>query len=281
MTLHIVFQEADVAVLQAALRLDETFTGEVLQIKDDFAVGPLNHIYETEGMLERKNWWAEVIQYSPYSLAINSVNDQETVHAIRQFAAAVEENEIWIWQAPNVHDQCGYFWLICQLADILAQVRVVNLSNLPFINEKGSIFYPTELYEIRPSEFLKARQLRKQITPGAFEMLKEEWKKLCDTEDRVRIIENDKDIMGKSVTYFDKKILSALTQDEQKFPKFLQHLVSKMNIKTGDAFLAWRIRELQQEGLVDIKGNWEAGWKELLLRLPGGQPIETQVAQTD
>lgn len=279
--MHIVFQEADVAVLNAALKLDETFTGDVILVRDDFAVGPLNNIDSTEGMEERKNWWAKLLQYSPYITSLETLNDQQTVSALQAFATAAPAHEIWIWLAPNVHDQCSYYWLICQLADILPKVKIINIGNLPFINEKGNIFYPTALHEIRPSEFLKARRLQKTLTPGALEMLKDEWKKLCDTEDLVRIIEHDKNVIGKPVTYFDKKIIAALTKEAQKLPKFLQQLLTKAQIKTGDVFLVWRIREMGMEGLIEISGNWEQGWKEIMVRQPDKEIVEPQTAQTD
>ena len=47
--IHIVFNEADITVLQQAIALDASLVGEIVQIKDDFAVGPIANIYETEG----------------------------------------------------------------------------------------------------------------------------------------------------------------------------------------------------------------------------------------
>ncbi len=39
--IHIVFNASDVDVLQKAIELDAGLAGEVMQIKDDFAVGPI------------------------------------------------------------------------------------------------------------------------------------------------------------------------------------------------------------------------------------------------
>ena len=52
--IHIVFNAPDVEVLQKAIELDETLQGEVIQIKDDYAVGPIKDIYTDEGMEARK-----------------------------------------------------------------------------------------------------------------------------------------------------------------------------------------------------------------------------------
>jgi hypothetical protein len=36
--IHIVFEQANVAVLKSAIELDETLQGEIVEIKDDYAV---------------------------------------------------------------------------------------------------------------------------------------------------------------------------------------------------------------------------------------------------
>jgi len=59
--IHIVFNQADVDVLKNAIALDSSLEGEVVQIKDDYAVGPINNIYVGEGIEARKQWWREVL----------------------------------------------------------------------------------------------------------------------------------------------------------------------------------------------------------------------------
>ena len=44
--LHIVFQQSDINTLQKAIELDETLQGEIIQIEDEFAVGPIADIYD-------------------------------------------------------------------------------------------------------------------------------------------------------------------------------------------------------------------------------------------
>ena len=55
--IHIVFQEADIDVLKKAIELDESLQGKVEIIRDDYAVGPLQNLYETEGYQQRRDWW--------------------------------------------------------------------------------------------------------------------------------------------------------------------------------------------------------------------------------
>jgi hypothetical protein len=45
--IHIVFETPNVVALKAAIELDENLAGEIIEIKDDYMVGPLANIYET------------------------------------------------------------------------------------------------------------------------------------------------------------------------------------------------------------------------------------------
>lgn len=264
---HIVFQEANIKVLEEAIKAYETLSGKVLQVKDDFAVGPLHQIYSEEGIAARKEWWKNLLQFSPYTNSIHEVDDQKLVEEIIQQTNADETHETWIWFAPNVHDRCGYYWLISQLENILPKVKIIYTGNLPFINEKGSIFYPAALYEIRPSEFIKAKILAGNLTQGAFEAIRDDWSKLCASDDLIRVLEDEKNIIGKPVDYFDKKIITGINDEPQKLYRLLNQLLGKMNIKTGDVFLVWRIREMCNQGELIATGNWEDGWKEITIQL--------------
>lgn len=262
--IHVVFQQADVDVLKKAFELDETLAGEIIEIKDDYAVGPLADIYETEGYQQRREWWMELLKDSPYTDQKDQVDDKL---AFTQLKRALDKGEtIWIWMGQNQHDVSGYYWLISQLKDYQGQLYVLYLNNLPFINEKGGIFYPTNLHEIQPKEFLKAKKLSRVITPSELEVDPDEWKKLCDENATVRILEGGKKIVSKEADFYDKEIIAAVTPEGQKLNRFLSSLLGKMKIKTGDVFLVWRIKELAAQEKLVIEGEWEKGWKEIVVK---------------
>ena len=64
--IHVVFQEADIAVLTKAIELDESLAGEIKIIRDDYAVGPIENLYETEGYQARREWIKGLLENSPY-----------------------------------------------------------------------------------------------------------------------------------------------------------------------------------------------------------------------
>ncbi len=264
--IHIVFETANVAALQQAIELDETLQGNIVEIKDDYAVGPLGDIYETEGYQTRRDWWKNLLEFSPYTEQINIVDDKLTVHQLLKQLDEEPEAEVWIWMAQNAHDVCGYYWLMSQLKEYQGRVQVLYLNNLPFINEKGQIFYPSYLHEIQPKEFLKAKKLARPITPSEFEVDPDEWKKLCVDNALVRFLEGGKKIIGKEADFFDKDLLAHITAESQKLNKVIANTLSKMKVKTGDVFLVWRVRELVAAGRLEMVGDWNKGWKEITVK---------------
>jgi hypothetical protein len=271
--LHIVFQQSDVDTLQKAIALDATLQAEIIEIKDEFAVGPIADIYETEGYQLRRDWWKKLLENSAYTEQLNIVDDKLTVHQLKE-KLKDETQEAWIWVAPNQHDVCGYYWLINQLKESEGKVYILSLNNLPFISEKGNIFYPVDLHEIPPKEFIKAKKLARPVTISEFELDGDEWKKLCSENGMVRTLEGGKKISSKEASYYDDKILTALTKEPQKLNKVFQTLFGKMKVHTGDVFLVWRMKELINDGKVELLGDWNNGWKDISLKLPGVDAIE-------
>jgi hypothetical protein len=275
--IHIVFNTADIAALEAAIELDETLAGKVVEIKDDYAVGPLQDIYETEGYQARRDWWQNVLAKSPYTDQLDIVDDKLTVHNLLN-ALNHDENEVfWIWMGQNAHDVSGYYWLMSQFKEYQGRIQVLYLNNLPFLNEKGQLFYPTYLSQIQPKEFLKAKKLARPITLSEFELDPDEWKKLCDENEGVRFLEGGKKLVSMHVGCYDKEILSLLTKNAQKLPSALNNIMGKLKVKLGDAFVVFRLKALEETGKIVFVGDWAKGWKDMVVQMPGGSSTVVDV----
>lgn len=272
--LHIVFQQSDIDTLQKAIESDETLQGVIIQIEDEFAVGPIADIFMEEGYNNRAEWWKKILAHSPYTDSINVVDERKKFAVIKEHLDSDFDEHVWIWVAPNQHDVCGYYWLISQLKEYEGRVYILSLNNLPFINEKGNIFYPVNLFEIPAKEFIKAKKLARPVTISEFELDADEWKKLCSENGIVRILEGAKKIISKNASFYDDNIVAAVTKEPQKLHKIFQILFGKMKLHTGDVFLAWRIKELINEGKIEMQGDWNNGWKDISLKLPGVAAID-------
>lgn len=265
--IHIVFEEASVEVLQKTIELDESLKGEIIEIKDDYAVGPIENIFEIEGYNQRRNWWKNIIEHSPYEKQLDILDDKLTIHQLIKQLTENEDEIVWIWVAQNTHDVCGYYWLMSQLKNFQGRIEVLVLNNLPFINEKGLIFYPEYLHEIQPKEFLKAKKLARTITTSEFEIDPDEWKKFCNENRLLRILEGGKKIASKEANNFDKQILEIITIEFQKLQKIIQQILSKSKLNISDIFIVFRLKEMFLENKIIVQGDWENGWKEIEIKL--------------
>ncbi len=268
--LHVVFNEVEVGLLQEVMQLDATLEGPLELIRDDYAVGPLEGLDTEQGQQFRKHWWKELLSDSPYGTDVaDQVNDLEAVAAIARNLDQEPEQECWIWMGQNQHDVSGYFWLISQLRAYQGRVMVLYMNNLPFLNEKGQLFYPSFLSEIRPAEFLKAKKLARPVTLSEFEIDPDEWKKLCQENGMVRWLEGGKKLVSKEISCYDQEIRRFVGGDWQKSNRLLHQLQSRMKNRTGDVFLISRIRSLLRAGVLEAKGSPDAPWKDLEFRQPG------------
>src|SRR5262249_11952776 len=146
-----------------------------------------------------------------------------------------------------------------QFRDYQGRVMVLYLNNLPFINEKGQIFYPSWLEEIQPKEFIKAKKLARPITLSEFEIDPDEWRKIVEENATVRMLEGGKKIAGKEDSFYDNEILKNITADWQKATRVLSNTLNRMKIKTGDVFLMWRMKALINQGKIEVTGDMNKG----------------------
>jgi Protein of unknown function/Domain of unknown function (DUF1835) len=255
--IHIVFNEADVNVLQQAMELDETLQGKVVQIHDDYAVGPLADIYVGDGMANRKNWWRSLLAGGDYDSEVDKPekDDYKTAAELVGTMRRDEEEQIWIWAAQNKHDVSGYYWLLHYMKEFQGRVFILYLNNLPFINEKGNIFYPTWLHTIPAKEFTKAKKLARPITLSEFEVDPDEWTRICNEDKGVRILEGGKKLVGHDYDFYDAELKKFVTQDWQKCSKIIHQFLNKAAHTTGDAYLLWRLKGMVADGVFDVQGE--------------------------
>ncbi len=255
--IHIVFQEADIAALEKSFELDETLKAEIIQVKDDYAVGPLIDIYTETGIGNRRQWWRDVLAGGDYDGHVDAgeVDDVKTVNELKERLDADPDEAIWIWAAPNKHDVCSYYWLMSQLKDYQGRIFILYLNNLPFLNEKGNLFYPENLFDIPAKEFVKAKKLAREITLSEFEVDPDEWAKICSENKGVRLLEGGKKLVQEDYDFYDADLKKFITADWQKASKIIHQYLNKAKHTTGDMYLLWRLKTMMAQEIFDVQGN--------------------------
>jgi hypothetical protein len=141
------------------------------------------------------------------------------------------------------------------MKEFQGRVFILYLNNLPFINEKGNIFYPNWLHEIPAKEFLKAKKLAREITLSEFEVDPDEWTRICNEDKGVRILEGGKKLSQNEYDFYDSELKKYITADWQKVSKIIHHFLSKAKHTTGDAYLLWRLKVMVAQDMFDVQGK--------------------------
>ncbi|HYE54135.1 MAG TPA: DUF3658 domain-containing protein [Chitinophagaceae bacterium] len=255
--IHIVFNEADVEVLQKAIELDASMQGEVIQIQDEYAVGPINGLYSGEGIAARRQWWREVLAGGDLQSKADTdeVDDYRTIASVVGNMRRNPDEVIWIWAAQNKHDVSGYYWMLHYMKEFQGRVFILYLNNLPFINEKGQLFYPEWLHKIPPKEFLKAKKLARPITASEFEVDPDEWSRLAAENKGVRILEGGKKLVQYDYDFYDADLKKFITNEWQKASRIIHNFLQKNKHTTGDMYLLWRLKLILAGGEYDVNGE--------------------------
>jgi len=270
--IHIIFQHADRLLLEEAMKMDDSMQGGIVEIKDEWGVGPLENLDTEEGCQARKEWWRMLLKESSHSeKLVETFDDTETVQQLMQKLDEDSGEEAWIWMGQNQHDVTGYYWLVSRLKNYAGRIYVLYLNNLPFINEKGQLFYPSNVHEILPREVIKAKKLARPVSLSEFETDPDEWQRLAEENAMVRVLEGGKKITGRSADFYDGEIVKNLTGEWQKATRVISNTLHRMKPKTGDVYLMWRMKQLIGAGKVEVLGDMDAGWKAFDVRRAGKQ----------
>jgi len=288
-TLHIVFGQSSATTLAAAFELDETLKGELLYFEDDLSIGPLFILDTKDGQSNRRQWWQQMAGIQPPAQAQpeetqaaepvvieEESGDPELVKQLKARLKTEEELQVWIWAGQNARDVSGYYWLVSQFYDFSGRIHIIYLNNLPFLNDKGAVFYPTHLHQILPKEFLKARKLARPVSLAEFELDGDEWHRLMNENAGIRLLEGGKKLKGEPVAYYDKDLLQACSKEFQKASKIVSQLTGKMKFPVPEQFLGWRLKELIKEEKLESRGELKTV-KDFEVKQPGSSE-ETAVA---
>jgi hypothetical protein len=279
--IHVVFNEPDVPVLQAAMAMEESMQGEIRLIRDDYAVGPLEVAGSPEGWVQRREWWKKIwtATGNDSEETLNMVDDKKELHQIKQMLDEIPEQKLWIWAAQNKHDVSGYYWLISKLSDYQGRVFILYLNNLPFFNEKGGIFYPQWLSQIPPREFLKARKLARAVTPSEFEVDTDEWQRIAAAGKPVRLLEGGKKLIQYEENYYDNALDQYIHGDFARASRIVQNFLNKEKETTGDLFLYWRLRYLIETKGYEVKGDMEKTPKDFEVKNPAKPSLKKKAEE--
>jgi hypothetical protein len=251
---HLLFESRAAEALNAAMDLEQSIEGEIVVLQDDLSLGPISDLETEEGRQVRTEWLAGVTGADAKAGSI-AAQDAAAVQQVIDRMTGEEFDQIWIWVAPNARDLTGYFSLMPRLKPFSGRVFIVSLNNLPFINEKGAVFYPTSLADIPAREFVKARKLTRAVSTAEFETDPDEWTALASGGRSLRIWEGHRKLRQEDESFYDERIKKSITAEWQKAGRIVHQFLAKTERMPADSFIHWRLNEMQRAGLLEKQGE--------------------------
>jgi hypothetical protein len=275
MIYHIVVGDEAARPLQEAVSRESSMAGEVITLRDILHVGPLQKGAGQTFSQLRSAFWQEIVPNEKDPVV---VDDTERILEVSAQMHREPDTQAWFWMAPWPADVTAYYWLIKYLTKYPGRFYIVNLANLPFLNEAGKVYYPKNVSEILPRELIKARKLARPVTSSEAELDGDEWIRLAGSSHGNRIYEGGKKLASKGDDYYDNLLLGYCGGGYQKASKIVGQSMGKASIPTGDLYLSWRLRQMAASGRLQLQGDATKSLKDWEVRLPGNDDMPGQSA---
>ncbi len=261
--IHILVGHEAAKNLEAAFALDENLQGEILVLRDTLGIGEILSTPEVSHDAIRTGAWQAMVPGFQ-----DIVTDEQNVKVIIQKALENEE-PVCFWLSPCVSDVCAYYWLLSYFKPYPEMLHTINIIGLPFLNDKGQLFYPSNFSQVPPKEFKKTKRLLKEVSVSEYELETDEWSKLQQENAWVRTYEGGKKVLSRDVTCYDAVISGVVSATMQKAHKIIMEAMKKIPQTISHFFLEFRLRQLLQQGAFAHNGNADAPLKELEVKLAG------------
>lgn len=258
-TVHIIFGDSPAGSLKAALPREE----KIIVFSDLFSIGPVHRLHTENGLKQRKKWLFQHINLDEQYIHEFIESNQQLLAEIKNIP---DHMPIYIWTANNAHEQTATRFVLHILQDKQNSIQLINVSEA-YQNQWSTS--PEEHYPLATgaitSEKLKviydANKNKQQLTKELYHKLVEEWEKLAETTEVLRIWEDD-EIKNVSENYFDAFIVDKARDlhREQIKPKFIKsarligEVLGHANQCISDEFFEYRVRQLILQGILEIEG---------------------------
>ena len=262
--IHLIVGDNAAENLKAAFELDENLRGDILILKDTLGIGPIATDEKGHDGV-RTSFWRQYLGEE-----FEGVMDKHAIQKVKKDALETEE-PVCLWMAPCVSDVCAYYHLLTQFKDAPGMFHIINIDSLPFLNEKGAVFYPKNFSEVLPKEFVKTKRLLKEVTPAHYEIDGEEWEKLQTENAMVRVYKGGKDIESADETFFDQTLYLTVTKEVQRGSKIVRQALGKIEQTVSDLFLLDRLKVMASNGQIVCTSDNPADLRKAEYKKVGGE----------
>ena len=175
---HIVTSESAAGSLRASLPRPKTVIG----FPDSFSVGPLWRLNEKVGQDNRKEWLFDHINYESEDYEYES----KFANTLREIDDIPDDIPIYIWYGDNPDEQIGLRFYLYLLKEKPNEVFLINSTV-----EGKQFFHTGQLDSNLISQLFERNKGIRPMTKNERDRLCDEWEKLSQTRELLRIWSNE------------------------------------------------------------------------------------------
>lgn len=261
-TAHIVFGDSIAGALNITLKQIDSNAEQVINISDNFAVGPISQLSESEGILRRYEWLGNHINFDEEYLENYQDRFKETIDKIIALPAHVS---IVIWVGENAHEQTGLRFVLK-----LLQEKSHNITNINTTKSISRLFDRADRKiislhtgEVAPDKLqvIYENNLTNPLSMSERERLETEWDDLSTKQELLRTWEKGQ-VRQVAEDFYDELIMEAVRDihikrevvDFIRTPRVIGEVIGQANQYISDSYLEYRVRKLAINGVFDIEG---------------------------
>lgn len=269
---HILFGDSPAGSLKCALKeMGVSKEEKAISFWDMFSVGPVWKLHEKAGQQARFDFMKKVMNDEHDDFRDYQKKFYETLD---QIDSIPEDVPITIWVAENAHEQTGLLYVLHILKNKMNDIKVINSTKMfaGKFNRPDIEYIAIKTGEIIPEKLqviYEESKLNASLSKEERKALVEEWAALAETEETLRIWQNEK-IKSVREDYYDQYMINMakklqINRERAKEPevfmksaRLIGEVIGHLDQYMGDSFFEYRLRKLIEKGVFEMKGNLKA-----------------------
>jgi hypothetical protein len=239
---HVVVGDVAAGSLQAAFALDQEnkYFGEIRNFRDDLSIGRIDRLME--GFTDRLAWFSRITEGTEFGEEIKTTlagSLDEVYHTSIKFDPL---DHIVIWHSGIVSEEVT-------LRFLASRYQGYDLWNV--------VISSSPMGRCTPEELLAALENIQRLSIEEQGRYREEWSELISIQSTLRIFKEAK-VQSVEETFYDDMLIDASRSDFQVAARVVGKVMAGTDQIISDTFLAYRLRTLIREGVLEFNGKTEA-----------------------
>lgn len=263
--MHIVFGDSAAGLLKYYFHKNKNeFKGEIINLRNDYSIGPIHEIETDAGFRKRKEWFKKMLK-EVWAYEYYEEFEEEFINTYESVKNIESDSKIVIWYGKNASDEIGIRYLSSLLED--RELYQVNISESYVKSYGGNSYKPRAFGECDPEEINHLILTMKKIEMEKCKDLINQWEIIKNSKENLRILQDNK-IVGVDENYYDNEILSNCSFNFKKAPRIIGATMGKAQQLVSDSYIDYRVRRLIESGIVEYRGKLET-MRDFEIRVQG------------